>query len=255
MYIYRLAHQQAVHEALQKETGIGQEVLKETMHTLEAKGAQLEHAHADLNDKTSEVKELSERLELSLADLDHSNTAKEDMRRRHEALIDDRESVENDHQAHLDEMMSELKKRQDRTAQLEKELEGTTRRLSNIEQASGDADKLKNDNRSLHTQLSAKENELFEINFEIKGMQSKFKLLETERDELQVCVCMRVCQTPCCNMGAYTPCFVWYTPCFVHIHHVLCVYTMFCVVACVMGRCSEIHMAEESDAHHSHAHS
>jgi len=33
--------------------------------------------------------------------LDHSNTAKEDMRRRHEALIDDRECVERDHQVYI----------------------------------------------------------------------------------------------------------------------------------------------------------
>ena len=37
----------------------------------------------------------------------------------------------------------------------------------------------------LQSQLSGKENEVFEINFEVKGMTSKLKLLETERDELQ----------------------------------------------------------------------
>jgi hypothetical protein len=37
----------------------------------------------------------------------------------------------------------------------------------------------------LQSQLSGKENEVFEINFEVKGMASKLKLLETERDELQ----------------------------------------------------------------------
>ena len=79
-----------VHEALQKENAIGQEVLKETMHTLGSKSAALEQAQADLNDKTTEVKELSDKLDATLADLEHSNKAKEDMRRRHEALIDDR---------------------------------------------------------------------------------------------------------------------------------------------------------------------
>ena len=48
-----------------------------------------------------QVKELSDKLDTTLADLDHSNTAKEDMRRRHEALIDDREGVERDHQAQV----------------------------------------------------------------------------------------------------------------------------------------------------------
>ena len=37
----------------------------------------------------------------------------------------------------------------------------------------------------LQSQLSGEENEVFEINFEVKGMTSKLKLLETERDELQ----------------------------------------------------------------------
>jgi chromosome segregation ATPase len=116
----------------------------------------------------------------------------EEIAKRHEALIDDREALERHHRDNLDEMMAELKKRQERIASLEKELEGTSqraskaeKRLSNVEEAASEAEKIKDENRSLQTQLCAKENEVFEINFEVKGMQSKLKLLQTERDELQ----------------------------------------------------------------------
>ena len=57
--------------------------------------------------------------------------------------------------------------------------------LFNVEAASLDTEKLREENRALQAQVSGKENEMFEINFEIKGMQSKLKLLETERCELQ----------------------------------------------------------------------
>jgi chromosome segregation ATPase len=187
-----LAHQQAVHEALQKEASIAQEVLKETMKTLEGKNTMLEQLHADFNDKTTEAKELSDRVDALLADLDHTNRAMEDMRRRHEALIDDREGIEHSHQAQMDEMMCELKKRQERIDALEKEVEGASQRakkaehrLSDVEANVSDAAKVKSENKSLQATITQRDNELFEINFEVKGMQSKIKLLETERDELQ----------------------------------------------------------------------
>ena len=246
-----LAHQQAVHEALSLEAGIGQEVLKETMKTLEAKTAAMDALQADLNDKTSEARELSEKLDALLADLDHCNKAKEDMRRRcvrasvgiygklvrrrwvqmrayvgihghlhthahtnahahahahvgrrHEALIDDRESVELAHQTQMDEMMGELKKRQDRIAALEKDVEESKTRASRAEHrlsvevekrrsgggeeagggaAAAAAGKVK----ELEAALQAKDSEAFEMNFEIKGVSSKLKLMETERDELE----------------------------------------------------------------------
>ena len=187
-----LAHQQEVHEALQKESAIASAVLEETMINLKAKTSVLEQMQADMNDKASETKELSDKLDSALADLEHSNKTKEEIAKRHEALIDDREALERHHRDNLDEMMAELKKRQERIAALEKELEGTSqraskaeKRLSNVEEAASEAEKIKDENRSLQTQLCAKENEVFEINFEVKGMQSKLKLLETERDELQ----------------------------------------------------------------------
>ena len=65
----------------------------------ESHGSTIRYATAKL--LLAQVKELSDKLDATLSDLDHSNTAKEDMRRRHEALIDDRESVERDHQVHI----------------------------------------------------------------------------------------------------------------------------------------------------------
>ena len=227
-----LAHQQAVHEALSLEAGIGQEVLKETMKTLEAKTAAMDALQADLNDKTSEARELSEKLDALLADLDHCNKAKEDMRRRcvrayvgmhrhlhlqthahtnthahahvgrrHEALIDDRESVELAHQTQMDEMMGELKKRQDRIAALEKDVEESKTRASRAEhrlsvevekrrsgggeEAGGGAAAAAGKVKELEAALQAKDSEAFEMNFEIKGVSSKLKLMETERDELE----------------------------------------------------------------------
>jgi hypothetical protein len=44
-----------VHEALQKETAIAQEVLRETLQSLENKSLFLEQLQAELNDKSSEV--------------------------------------------------------------------------------------------------------------------------------------------------------------------------------------------------------
>jgi hypothetical protein len=44
-----------VHEALQKETAIAQEVLRETLQSLENKSMFLEQLQAELNDKSSEV--------------------------------------------------------------------------------------------------------------------------------------------------------------------------------------------------------
>eukprot|EP00960_Hanusia_phi_P058190 763808-Hanusia_phi.AAC.2 len=57
-----LSHQQAVHEALQKETMIGQEVLKETLKNLESKSLLLEQTQAELNDKMSEIIELRDKV-------------------------------------------------------------------------------------------------------------------------------------------------------------------------------------------------
>ncbi len=44
-----------MHEALQKETAIAQEVLRETLQSLENKSMFLEQLQAELNDKSSEV--------------------------------------------------------------------------------------------------------------------------------------------------------------------------------------------------------
>ncbi len=44
-----------MHEALQKETAIAQEVLRETLQSLENKSLFLEQLQAELNDKSSEV--------------------------------------------------------------------------------------------------------------------------------------------------------------------------------------------------------
>ncbi len=71
-----LAHQQEVHEALQRESAIAQAVLEETMKTLTFKTTSLEQMQADMNDKASETRELSDKLDSALADLEHSNRTK-----------------------------------------------------------------------------------------------------------------------------------------------------------------------------------
>ena len=123
------------------------------------------------------------------------------MGRRHEALIDDRESVELAHQTQMDEMMGELKKRQDRIAALEKDVEESKTRASRAEhrlsvevekrrsgggeEAGGGAAAAAGKVKELEAALQAKDSEAFEMNFEIKGVSSKLKLMETERDELE----------------------------------------------------------------------
>jgi kinesin family protein 15 len=71
-----LAHQQEVHEALQRESAIAQAVLEETMKTLTFRTTSLEQMQADMNDKASETRELSDKLDSALADLEHSNRTK-----------------------------------------------------------------------------------------------------------------------------------------------------------------------------------
>ena len=119
--------------------------------------------------------------------------------RRHEALIDDRESVELAHQTQMDEMMGELKKRQDRIAALEKDVEESKTRASRAEhRLSVEVEKRRSGGgeeaaavaaagkvKELEAALQAKDSEAFEMNFEIKGVSSKLKLMETERDELE----------------------------------------------------------------------
>ncbi len=97
-------------------------MLKETLWNLESKGAALDQLQAELNDKTSEVKDLSEQLQAALSAQDRTTALLADTKRRHEALLEDREGLEAAHQGQMAEMMAELRKRQERIKGLEAEV-------------------------------------------------------------------------------------------------------------------------------------
>jgi hypothetical protein len=120
-----------VHEALRKENAISSEVLRETLTNLEGKEAALVALEAKFNDKVStpcplssslinctrwrpqsptaphpptaseqvaECTELTEQLEAALGDQDRKDALLADVKRRYQALVDDREGLEQTHQ-------------------------------------------------------------------------------------------------------------------------------------------------------------
>mmetsp|Transcript_43005 Transcript_43005/g.104924 ORF Transcript_43005/g.104924 Transcript_43005/m.104924 type:complete len:446 (-) Transcript_43005:54-1391(-) len=180
------------YEATKKELDIVAEVLRTTQSQLESKEEALDKAKRDAVETGSEMRELKSALDAALAECDKVSGMLAETKRRHEALIDDREGTEQRHQKEQDEMMSELKRRQAIITKLEAELasakesaDQSSKRLSVAEVQAGEAADLRAQLDDLKKQADGKDSEMFEVNFELQSAQRNLKLAAGENEEME----------------------------------------------------------------------